>query len=86
MISNFSVKLSCCSICMSCSCMNLWILCLYCNLFSAQLCNLLLSKEMLLVKFDLGRGLREVTVFLVVIRLCQMKCQLGCLLNLVHHD
>ena len=38
------------------------------------------------MKFDLGRGLREVIVFLVVIRLCQMKGQLGCLINLVHLD
>ena len=42
-ISNLSVKLSCCSICMLCSCMSLWVSCLYCNLFSAHLCNLLRS-------------------------------------------
>ena len=41
-------------------------------------------KEMVLVKFDLGRGLREVIVFLVVIRLCQMKLQSVRLLYLVH--
>ena len=42
------------------------------------------SKEMVLVKFDSGRGLREVKVFLVVISLCQMKRQLSRSLNLVH--
>ena len=38
----------------------------------------------MLVSFDSGRGLREVKVFLVVVRLCQMKRQLGRLINLVH--
>ena len=42
MISNFDVRLSCVSNCMLCSCISLWISCRYCNLFSAQLCNLLL--------------------------------------------
>ena len=42
-ISKFSVKLSCVSFCMLCSCISLWISCRYYNLFSAQLCNLLIS-------------------------------------------
>ena len=40
---DFSVSLSCVSICMLCSCISLWISCRNYNLFSAQLCNLLLS-------------------------------------------
>ena len=34
-------------------------------------------------EFDLGRGLREVIMFLVMIRLCQMKRHWGHLLSLV---
>ena len=33
-------------------------------------------KEIVWVIFDLGRGLREVILFLVMMRLCQMKRQL----------
>ena len=43
-VSNLSVRLSCVRICMLCSCMSLWMSCLYCNLLSAQLCSLLLSR------------------------------------------
>ena len=39
-ISNFSVKLSCVNICTLCSCISLWLSCRYCNVFSAQLCDL----------------------------------------------
>ena len=42
-ISNFSVKLSCVIICILWSWISLWMTCRYCNLFSAQMCNLLLS-------------------------------------------
>ena len=41
--SNFSVRLLGCSIWMLSSCISLWISCRYCNLFNAQLWNLLLS-------------------------------------------
>ena len=41
--SNLSVRLLCSSIWILCSCISLWISCRYCNLFTAQLCGLLLS-------------------------------------------
>ena len=40
--------------------------------------------EIVFVRFDLRKGLREVKVFLVVTKLCQMRRLLDRALNFVH--